>query len=73
MKKEKLIFFDKMGYFGSDKPFNHFSNLETTGKPLNPMMNAGAILTTSLISGDGEKKPFLKIPDMVRYITKTHP
>jgi len=61
--------FDKMGYFGSDKPFNHFSNLETTGKPLNPMMNAGAILTTSLISGDGEK-PFLKILDMVRYITK---
>ncbi|WP_419870949.1 glutaminase A [Chryseobacterium sp. CT-SW4] len=61
--------FDKMGYFGSDKPFNHFSNLETTGKPLNPMMNAGAILTTSLISGEGEK-PFLKILDMVRYITK---
>ncbi|MBK1897344.1 glutaminase A [Chryseobacterium paridis] len=67
-KGEKNIF-DKMGYFGSDKPFNHFSNLETTGKPLNPMMNAGAILTTSLISGDGEK-PFLKILDMVRYITK---
>lgn len=61
--------FDKMGYFGSDKPFNHFSNLETTGKPLNPMMNAGAILTTSLISGEGEK-PFLKVLDMVRYITK---
>jgi glutaminase len=61
--------FDKMGYFGSDKPFNHFSNLETTGKPLNPMMNAGAIFTTSLITGDGEK-PFLKILDMVRYITK---
>lgn len=61
--------FDKIGYFGSDKPFNHFSNLETTGKPLNPMMNAGAILTTSLISGEGEK-PFLKVLDMVRYITK---
>ncbi|AZA84619.1 glutaminase A [Chryseobacterium lactis] len=61
--------FDKMGYFGSDKPFNHFSNLETTGKPLNPMMNAGAILTTSLISGDGDK-PFLKVLDMVRFITK---
>lgn len=61
--------FNKMGYFGSDKPFNHFSNLETTGKPLNPMMNAGAILTVSLISGEGEK-PFLKVLDMVRYITK---
>lgn len=61
--------FDKMGYFGTDQPFNHFSNLETTGKPLNPMMNAGAIYTTSLISGEGEK-PFIKVLDMVRYITK---
>lgn len=61
--------FDKMGYFGTDKPFNHFSNLETTGKPLNPMMNAGAILTTSLIDGKGEE-PFKKILEMVRYITK---
>lgn len=65
---EKSVF-EKMGYFGSDKAFNHFANLETTGKPLNPMMNAGAILTTSLISGEGEK-PFQKILDMVRYITK---
>lgn len=61
--------FDKIGYFGSEQPFNHFSNLETIGKPLNPMMNAGAILTTSLISGEGEK-PFLKVLDLVRYITK---
>lgn len=68
-EKGEANIFDKMGYFGSDKPFNHFSNLETTGKPLNPMMNAGAILTTSLIAGEGEK-PFLKILDMVRYITK---
>lgn len=68
-EKGEANVFDKIGYFGSDKPFNHFSNLETIGKPLNPMMNAGAILTTSLIAGDGEK-PFLKILDMVRYITK---
>ncbi|EEI90457.1 glutaminase A [Sphingobacterium spiritivorum ATCC 33300] len=60
--------FKKMGYFGTDKSFNHFANLETMGKPLNPMMNAGAILTTSLISGDG-KVPFDKILNMVRYIT----
>jgi glutaminase len=47
--------FDKMGYFGTDKP-------------LNPMMNAGAILTTSLIKGTGEE-PFLKILNMIRFIT----
>lgn len=58
-EKGEQNIFDKMGYFGTDKPFNHFSNLETTGKPLNPMMNAGAILTTSLIDGEGEE-PFKK-------------
>lgn len=68
-EKGEATVFDKMGYFGTDQPFNHYSNLETTGKPLNPMMNAGAIYTTSLISGEGEK-PFLKILAMVRYITK---
>ncbi|HIB8178673.1 TPA: glutaminase A [Elizabethkingia anophelis] len=68
-EKGEQNIFDKMGYFGTDKPFNHFSNLETAGKPLNPMMNAGAILTTSLIDGEGEE-PFKKILEMVRYITK---
>ena len=61
--------FKNMGYFGSDKPFNHFGSLEISGKPLNPMMNAGAILTTSMIKGDNDEA-FLKILNMVRYITK---
>ncbi|HCC94793.1 MAG TPA: glutaminase A, partial [Flavobacteriaceae bacterium] len=69
-KGEKNVF-SKMGYFGTDKPFNHYANLETTGKPLNPMMNAGAILTTSMIEGEGEI-PFKKILEMVRYITKNN-
>ena len=58
-----------MGYFGTDKPFNYFANLDPSGKPLNPMMNAGAILTTSLIEGQGEI-PFQKILAMLRYIAK---
>ncbi len=61
--------FEKMGYFGTDKPFNHFANLDTNGKPLNPMMNAGAILTTSLISGEKDL-PYQKILEMIRFITK---
>ncbi|MCL1678855.1 glutaminase A [Elizabethkingia miricola] len=68
-EKGEQNIFDKIGYFGTDKPFNHFSNLEISGKPLNPMMNAGAILTTSLIDGEGEV-PFKKILEMVQYITK---
>jgi len=69
-KGEKNIF-DKMGYYGTDKPFNYFANLDGNGKPLNPLMNAGAILTTSLIDGEGEI-PFRKILEMVRYITKNN-
>ncbi len=67
MERGEQDVFDKMGYFGTDKAFNHFANLETMGKPLNPMMNAGAILTTSLISGAADSA-FIQILNMVRYI-----
>ncbi len=63
--------FKNMGYFGSDKPFNHFGNLEITGKPLNPMMNAGAILTVSMIERQGDTA-FQKVLKMVRFITKNN-
>ncbi len=63
--------FKNMGYFGSDKPFNHFGNLEVSGKPLNPMMNAGAILTVSMIDPQGETA-FQKVLKMIRYITKNN-
>lgn len=61
--------FKKVGYFGTDAPFNSFSELDLNSKPLNPMMNAGAILTTSLIKGEGNE-PYQKILNMIRYITK---
>ncbi len=62
--------FSKMGYFGTNKPFNYYANLDTgSGQPLNPLMNAGAILTTSLIKGEG-KTPYKRILDRIRYITK---
>ncbi len=64
---EKEVF-RRMGYYGTNKPFNHYANLETDGKPLNPMMNAGAILTTSMIKGKGEE-PYKRILDRLRYIT----
>lgn len=63
--------FDKLGYYGTNKAFNHYANLETDGKPLNPMMNAGAILITSLIEGEGTK-PYERILDRIRYITKNN-
>ena len=63
--------FKNMGYYGTHQPFNHFANLEVSGKPLNPMMNAGAILTTSMIAGTGDE-PYRKILQMIRYITKNN-
>ncbi|WP_353100902.1 glutaminase A [Myroides odoratus] len=67
-KGEKALY-DRIGYYGTEKAFNHYANLETAGKPLNPMMNAGAILTTAFIEGDGEVA-YQKILNMLRYITK---
>ncbi|WP_410880670.1 glutaminase A [Myroides sp. DW712] len=67
-KGEKALY-ERIGYYGTEKAFNHYANLETAGKPLNPMMNAGAILTTAFIEGEGEVA-YQKILNMLRYITK---
>lgn len=61
--------YSRLGYYGTNKPFNYFANLDNDGKPLNPLMNAGAILTTSMIKGEG-KKPYKRILARIRYITK---
>ncbi|MHC5202560.1 glutaminase A [Myroides sp. LJL119] len=60
--------FNLVGYYGSDKPFNYSANLDFNGKPYNPMMNAGAILTTALIPGEGQQA-YEKILKMIRFIT----
>lgn len=65
--------FEKVGCEGTKDPFNTMYDL-TIGegvKPVNPMINAGAILTTSLISGDGEEK-FNKILDLTRKISQNN-
>lgn len=67
-KGEKALY-ERIGYYGTEKAFNHYANLETAGKPLNPMMNAGAILTTAFIEGEGDVA-YQKILAMIRYITK---
>ncbi|MDM1407295.1 glutaminase A [Myroides sp. DF42-4-2] len=67
-KGEKALY-ERIGYYGTEKAFNHYANLETAGKPLNPMMNAGAILTTAFIEGEGDVA-YQKILKMIRYITK---
>lgn len=68
-EKGETELYKRIGYFGTEKAFNHYANLETSGKPLNPMMNAGAILTTAFIDGDNDEA-YQKILHMIRYITK---
>jgi glutaminase len=44
--------FEKIGIEPSGEAFNSISLEVETGRPLNPMINAGAIAATSLIAGD---------------------
>ncbi|WP_396667183.1 glutaminase A [Microbacterium sp. R86528] len=47
-----------VGLEPSGEPFNAISLEEASGRPLNPMINAGAIVTTSLITGNTADEKF---------------
>ena len=63
--------FSKVGYEGTDDPFNSFIKLDLgeANKPANPMINSGALVTTSLIKGQGDES-FNRILEFIREITK---
>ncbi|KRE21818.1 glutaminase A [Agromyces sp. Soil535] len=50
-----------VGLEPSGEPFNAISLEATSGRPLNPMINAGAIVTSSLIAGDTAEEKFSNI------------
>ncbi len=62
--------FQYVGMEPTGDPFNSIVKLETIkpSKPLNPMINAGAIATVSLIEGTAEER-FFKIIDLIRKMT----
>lgn len=62
--------FSKIGYEPTDEDFNSLYKLDLPHilKPSNPMINSGAILTTSLIKGHGEE-PFNKLLNFIKEIT----
>lgn len=62
--------FEKIGCEGTDEPFNTLYKLDLphTLRPPNPMVNSGAILTTSLILGEGEER-FQRLIGFLRSIT----
>lgn len=63
--------FSKVGVEPTADAFNSIITLETRNKqkPLNPMINAGAIATVSLISGSNAEETFSRILNFTRKIT----
>ncbi|MBP0727204.1 glutaminase A [Bacillus sp. RG28] len=63
--------FERVGMEPTGDPFNSIAKLEKTsaGKPLNPMINAGALAVTSMIKGINVEDRFDRLMDFVRLLT----
>ena len=63
--------FEKVGMEPTGDPFNSMRKLETINpsKPLNPMINAGAIVVTSLIKGNSNQEKLNRILDTFKTIS----
>ncbi|WP_097026989.1 glutaminase A [Clostridium peptidivorans] len=64
----KEVVFSKVGNEPSADPFNSLLKLEIkeNHKPLNPFINAGAIVCTSLVAGDNGIEKFSRIHSMLK-------
>ncbi|MBY0120842.1 glutaminase A [Bacillus sp. S/N-304-OC-R1] len=60
--------FDRVGMEPTGDPFNSISKLETSipSKPLNPMINAGALAVTNMIKGHNEMEKWERIIHFVK-------
>ncbi|MGV3466297.1 MAG: glutaminase A [Heyndrickxia sp.] len=63
--------FSKVGMEPSGEPFNSIGKLETVDnhKPLNPMINSGAIAVASMIRGGNPLERFQKVLDFIHRMT----
>jgi glutaminase len=60
--------FDRVGMEPTGDPFNSIAKLETMApaKPLNPMINAGALVVTHMIKGDSVEDRFNRLLGFIR-------
>ncbi|WHY74751.1 glutaminase A [Fictibacillus enclensis] len=60
--------FSKVGYEPTGDPFNSIVKLEISkpSKPLNPMINAGALAVTHMIKGESVQERFDRLLDFIR-------
>ncbi|WP_026695261.1 glutaminase A [Bacillus kribbensis] len=63
--------FERVGQEPTGDPFNSIAKLETINpsKPLNPMINAGALAITSMIKGNSIKERLDRILDFIHDLT----
>ncbi|MTT31395.1 glutaminase A [Terrilactibacillus sp. BCM23-1] len=67
---EELVF-SKVGYEPTGDPFNSIVKLEMSkpSKPLNPMINAGALAVTHMIKGNSVEERFTSILSFIQLLT----
>ncbi|MBO9130976.1 glutaminase A [Bacillus sp. 165] len=71
MDRGKEYVFGRVGMEPTGDPFNSIIKLETSNpsKPLNPMINAGALAVTNMIMGESNEEKMSRLLSFVREIT----
>jgi glutaminase len=71
MDRERGYVFERVGMEPTGDPFNSIAKLETTApaKPLNPMINAGALVVTHMIKGNTVEKRFQRLLSFIQEMT----
>ena len=68
MERGDRYVFERVGMEPTGDPFNSMIKLETVdpGKPLNPMINAGALVVTHMIKGNSVEERFKRLLGFIR-------
>ena len=68
MERGDRYVFERVGMEPTGDPFNSMIKLETVdpGKPLNPMINAGALVVTHMIKGNSVEERFQRLLGFIR-------